>query len=47
MTSNTQILGCSLSWLGTGTSMKSGEVKLVLNKNDSTDNTVRQDKKGY
>jgi hypothetical protein len=29
-TSNTQILDRSLSWLGTGTSIKSGEVELVL-----------------
>jgi hypothetical protein len=27
---NTQIHDCSLSWLGTGTSIKSGRVKLVL-----------------
>jgi hypothetical protein len=29
-TPNTQIHDCSLSWLGTGTSIKCGRVKLVL-----------------
>jgi hypothetical protein len=29
-TLNTKIQDCSLSWPGTGTSIKSGEVKLVL-----------------